>query len=218
MQYRDLPKVVPILEQAFSRKKAPIVDFIAAQTGDPFKVLIATILSARTKDQTTTQVVKKLFNTVTDLASIRTISQKRLETLCHPVGFFRQKAKHIKQLPDVLETRFGGKIPRSLDELCQLPGVGRKTANLVMAVAFDQDAICVDVHVHRISNRFGLLATATPLETEMTLRKELPRNFWKCWNSLLVGFGQTQCTPTRPFCTTCPVAAYCIKANVKNPR
>jgi endonuclease III len=112
-------------------------------------------------------------------------------------------------LPDVLQKEFDGKIPDTIDGLCKLPGVGRKTANLVVTVAFNKYGICVDVHVHRISNRLGLLQTKTPLETEMKLREILPKRYWKSWNSYLVSFGQTRCRPVSPQCTDCPVKPYC---------
>ena len=132
-----------------------------------------------------------------------------LAALVHPVGFFRQKAAAIKKIPDVLDAKFGGRIPETVEELCELPGVGRKTANLVVAVAFKKPAICVDVHVHRIMNRLGLLKTKDPLETEMALRKILPVRYWKTWNSHLVSFGQTRCFPRNPNCAGCPIRPFC---------
>jgi endonuclease III len=137
------------------------------------------------------------------------LSEKAIEKLIFPVGFYHDKARHLKALPKVLKERFGGVLPNTVEELCELPGVGRKTANLTVAVGFDLPAICVDVHVHRICNRLGLIKTKTPLETEMTLRRILPVRYWKTWNSHLVSFGQTRCAPLRPKCGGCPISRYC---------
>jgi endonuclease III len=205
----DIPTVNRKLKEAYHRVKAPIVDLLAIQTRDPFRVLLATILSARTKDACTAAACERLFKVVTTPDDLRRISQDELEKLIYPVGFYRNKAQHLKALPDVLEQKFGGVLPDTVEELCELPGVGRKTANLVVAQGFGKPAICVDVHVHRITNRLGLVQTKTPLETEMALRQILPTRYWITWNSYLVAFGQTRCTPRNPRCDGCPIAAYC---------
>jgi len=194
------------------------VEFVHAQTRDPFKVLVATILSARTKDGTTTAAVGRLFPVVGGVDALRRVKRARLEKLIFPVGFYRTKAKHLKQLPDALDREFGGRIPHTVEDLCRLPGVGRKTANLVVAVAFNRPAICVDVHVHRICNRLGLLATKTPFETEMTLRRILPRRFWIAWNAHLVSYGQTICSPASPRCSRCVIVKYCARIGVSRSR
>jgi endonuclease III len=137
------------------------------------------------------------------------LTVREIEKLIYPVGFFHDKARHLKELPKVLKEKFGGVLPNTVEALCELPGVGRKTANLTVAVGFDLPAICVDVHVHRICNRLGLVHTKTPFETEMALRRILPQKYWKTWNSHLVSFGQTRCGPLRPKCEGCPIAAYC---------
>ncbi len=214
MTIDDIPAVHKALKREYDKHDAPIIEFIQAQTGSPFKVLIATILSARTKDETTTQAVRKLFKVVQCPDDLRHVSLAELEKLIHPVGFFRVKAKHLKKLPDVLDREFDGHIPDTIDELCRLPGVGRKTANLVVTVAFDKHGICVDVHVHRITNRLGLIQTQTPLETEMRLREILPKRYWKSWNRQLVSFGQTLCRPIRPQCARCPIADFCSRVGV----
>jgi len=214
MEIEDIPAVNRVLKREYKKHKAPIVDFIKVQTEDPFKILVATILSARTKDEMTSEVCRRLFKTVGTLNALRNVSAKRLEKLIFPVGFFRTKAKHLSQLPAALDQRFGGKIPQTVEELCELPGVGRKTANLVVAQAFNKPAICVDVHVHRICNRLGLLVTKTPLETEMALREILPERYWITWNSFLVSFGQTRCKPVRPKCSNCPIHGYCERVGV----
>ena len=209
MKVEDIPAVNRILKKEYQAHNAPIIELIQAQTNSPFKVLVGTILSARTKDETTAAAVRKLFKKVNTPADLGKLSEQQIEELIFPVGFYHVKAKHLKQLPDVLNREFGGKIPNTIEGLCKLPGVGRKTANLVVTVAFDKYGICVDVHVHRICNRLGLLQTKTPLETEIKLREILPRRYWKGWNSYLVSFGQTRCRPVRPQCHGCPIAKYC---------
>ena len=199
------------LKAEFAAHPAPIIELIEAQTHDPFRVLVGTILSSRTKDACTAGAVKRLFaaggGTPEGLARI---SVAALEKLIYPVGFYRAKAVHLSRLPVVLKEKFAGVLPKTVEELCELPGVGRKTANLVVAVGFDLPAICVDTHVHRISNNLRLVNTATPFDTEMALRKVLPQKYWKTWNSHLVSFGQTRCDPVRPKCAGCPIARYCF--------
>lgn len=223
MTIKDIAKVNSALKREFAAHAAPIIELIEAQTHDPFCVLIGTILSARTKDACTAGAVKRLFDKVGVKAVIekgekvtemfcrflREIPVEELAELIYPVGFYRDKARHLKALPEVLERRFGGRLPKTVEELCELPGVGRKTANLTVAVGFDLPAICVDVHVHRICNWLGLVKTAKPVETEMALRKILPIKYWKTWNSYLVSFGQTRCDPVRPKCEGCAIAKYC---------
>ena len=212
MKIPDLKTVVPLLKKEFESRRAPIMDLVAAQTSDPFAVLLGTILSARTKDACTAAAIARLLKVAPDPKSLSKLSVEEIEKLIFPVGFFHVKARHLKELPDVLERRFGGRLPDTVEELCELPGVGRKTANLVVAIGFKKPAICVDVHVHRISNRFGLLKTATPLETEMKLREILPAEYWTVWNSYIVAFGQNRCHPRNPKCDGCPVRAWCDAA------
>lgn len=210
----DIPSVNRILKKEYARRRAPIVEFIAVQTGSPFKILLSTILSARTKDETTTQVCSRLFRKVETIRDLEKISLPDLEKLIFPTGFYRTKARHLKALPGVLKDRFNGQIPDSIEELCELPGVGRKTANLVRAVAFNKPAVCVDVHVHRICNRLGLLKTSTPFETEMKLRCILPEKYWITWNAFLVSYGQTVCRPVSPKCGECSIFQFCSRTGV----
>ncbi len=213
MNISDIPKVNRLLKREFKAHSAPIIELIEAQTHDPFSVLVGTILSARTKDACTAGAVRRLFakakGDVFAPEDLERLSVKEIEKLIFPVGFYHDKARHLKALPKVLKEKFGGILPNTVEELCELPGVGRKTANLTVAVGFDLPAICVDVHVHRICNRLGLIKTKTPLETEMTLRRILPVRYWKTWNSHLVSFGQTRCAPLRPNCTDCPIRNFC---------
>jgi endonuclease III len=214
MRRDDLPRVSRLLRREYESHRAPVVDFVKAQTDDPFKILVSTILSARTKDETTADVCDRLFKVVDMPHDLDRLTHPELEKLIYPIGFYHTKAKHLKQLPEAMDRLFAGRVPGTIEELVQLPGVGRKTANLVMTQAFDKHAICVDVHVHRISNRFGLLRTKDPHETEMKLRQILPRRYWKTWNSYLVSFGQTVCRPVSPKCGECVIRNSCSRVGV----
>lgn len=210
----NIDSALETVEKAIKNKPVPIVDLIAVQTEDPYKVLVATILSARTKDETTAVAADKLFKKAPDIDSLAKLSIKQLEKLIFPVGFFRNKAGYLYKLPAALE-KFNKIVPDTIEELITLPGVGRKTANLVVAVAFKKPAICVDTHVHRIMNIWKYVSTSTPLETEMALRKKLPEKHWISVNSILVAFGQSICRPVSPHCDACPLTATCPKLNVK---
>lgn len=210
----DIDIVLQKLKEYTERVHTPIVDLLKIQTNDPFKILIGTILSARTKDDTTAKVLEKLFSKVQKIEDLDNLELQEIETLIYPVGFYHQKAKYLKLLPEVLKDKFDNKIPKTLDELIQLPGVGRKTANLVLILAFDKDAMCVDIHVHRISNRLGYIETKNPTESERALREKLPLKYWKVYNSILVAFGQNLCKPINPKCNDCPVNEFCQKIGV----
>ncbi|MDD3534696.1 MAG: endonuclease III [Candidatus Cloacimonetes bacterium] len=209
MTNKDIDIVMQRLGEHFLQVQTPIVDLIQATTNDPFRVLVSTILSARTKDETTAAAVTRLFNRIETPQQLAKLSYDEINNLIFPVGFHNTKAKHLKELPAVLEREFGGEVPSEIDDLLKLPGVGRKTANLVRAVAFSLPAICVDVHVHRICNRWGYIHTSTPLESEMALRKILPEKHWLKINSYVVAFGQNLCTPRKPKCEICPIYQYC---------
>jgi len=214
MTLKDIAVVDKALKREFKSHSAPVIELIKAQTDDPFCVLVATILSSRTKDACTAGAVKRLFSTARGSAftilDLEALSEKEIEKLIYPVGFYHVKAKHLKELPSALKTKFRGIVPSTVEELCELPGVGRKTANLTVAVGFNLPAICVDVHVHRICNNLKIVKTKSPLETEMKLREILPVKYWKTWNSHLVSFGQTRCDPVHPKCDGCPIAKFCF--------
>ena len=210
----NIDAIYEILGRLFHTYPAPVVDLVEAQTNDPFKILVATILSARTNDKTTTKVVAEMFKTINTPDDLVGLSTKEIEELIYPVGFYHNKAIHLQKLPAVMKKEFDGKVPDEIDDLLKLPGVGRKTANLVRTVAFKKPAVCVDVHVHRISNRFGYVVTKNPLETEMALRKVLPIDYWIHYNSYVVAFGQNHCTPRNPKCDTCPIYEYCNRVGV----
>jgi len=188
------------------------------ETKDPFRVLISCLLSLRTKDNVTLKASKKLFSVAKTPEELLKLSTKKIEELIYPVGFYRVKAKRIKEISKILIEQFGGKVPDSLDELLTLPGVGRKTANIVITQGFNKYGIAVDTHVHRVSNRLGFVKTKTPEETEIELRKIIPKKYWIEFNDLFVSFGQNICTPISPKCSICPINKYCNKVGVKTHR
>jgi endonuclease III len=171
------------------------------------------MLSARTLDLTTAVAAARLFEKAPDIASLARLPLAEIQKLIYPVGFYRTKAMHLQELPGAL-ARFDGRIPDTLDDLLTLPGVGRKTANLVLSVAFDQPAICVDTHVHRIVNIWGYVRTKTPLDTELALRQKLPQRHWQSINSVLVAFGQGTCRPIAPHCDCCVINHLCPRLGV----
>jgi endonuclease III len=191
---------------------------LAGETGQPFRVLIACLLSLRTQDATTAPAAERLFALADTPQAMLELTAKRIERAIYPVGFYRTKARVILDLCRDLIDRFDGRVPDDIDSLLTLKGVGRKTANLVVTLGFAKPGICVDTHVHRISNRWGYVRTKTPDATEMALRGKLPRRYWIGYNDLLVTFGQNVCAPVSPKCSACPVATLCPRIGVKTAR
>jgi len=187
---------------------------VAAERRDPFRVLIACLLSLRTKDETTGPAAARLFALADTPEAMRRLPAKRIERAIFPVGFYRTKARVLLGVCRDLLERFGGLVPDDIDRLLTLKGVGRKTANLVVTQGFNKPGICVDIHVHRISNRLGYVKTKNPTETETALRKRLPRRYWIGYNDLLVSFGQNICHPVSPRCSECPVRPRCARVGV----
>jgi endonuclease-3 len=185
---------------------------------DPFKVLISCILSLRTQDSTTGSASERLFKLASDTKTMSRLPVKEIEKAIYPVGFYRVKAKRIKEISRVLLKNYNSKVPDNLDKLLKLKGVGRKTANLVITLGYRKPGICVDTHVHRITNRWGYVKTKTPEETEFALRKKLPKKYWLKINGLLVAFGQGICRPISPLCSQCTINSFCDKAGVKTHR
>ena len=183
-------------------------DLHDAETG-PFSILIGTILSARTKDEATTKAVKKLFSIYKNPKQLSKARVKDVEKIIKSIGFFHVKSKRIIEVAEIIDKKYKGKVPDDLDTLVQLPGVGRKTANCVLVYAFDKPAIPVDIHVHRISNRLGLVETKTPEETEMELMEKIPRKFWLEINDTFVMYGQNICKPITPMCDVCKIKKSC---------
>lgn len=176
---------------------------------DPFKILIGTILSARTRDENTTKVIKKLFARFRTPQDIASADIEEIKKLIHSIGFYNVKAERIKQVSQIIVSRFGGRVPNDLDSLLELPGVGRKTANCVLVYAFNKPAIPVDVHVHRISNRLGLVNTKTVKQTEIELNRIVNRQLWTSVNNTFVMYGQNVCLPIRPLCEICDLKGIC---------
>lgn len=197
----------------------PAATSIVKQYGkNPFLVLISCILSLRTKDSVSLPASIRLFEHAQTPKDILALPASTIEQLIYPVGFYRQKTKQIHALCTMLLKQFDGIVPNTEAELLSLPGVGRKTTNLVLSVGFGIPAICVDTHVHRISNRLGIINTSTPEETETALKELLPRTYWSEYNSLMVMWGQNICVPISPFCSKCPLFGVCERRGVKSYR
>lgn len=215
---KEITKIIQTLEKFTLQYRPPMSERADAHYKDPFKTLVATMLSARTKDEVTEKAVERLFSKAGGWKDIEKMPLREIEKLILPVNFYRTKARHLKELTKQIGERFGGKVPKTLEELVTLLGVGRKTANIVLCVSFGKKAIGVDTHVHRIMNRLGYVKTAAPEETEMELRRKLPGKLWRKINYNLVLFGQNICTPISPFCSRCPVREFCRRVGVEKSR
>lgn len=209
MEIKEIKLIYSILDKEVKKFDLPFAESVHEKYKDPFFVLVATILSARTLDKTTAVVCKRLFKEVKGINNLEKIPAGKLEKLLYPVGFYKTKAKHLKELPKVVKEKFAGKVPEEIEGLLELPGVGRKTANLVVSVAFGKPGICVDTHVHRITNILGIVKTKTPLETEMALREILPKELWSKTNYVFVLLGQNVCFSRKPNCVVCPIRKNC---------
>ncbi len=217
MKNDDIHKVVEILEEEVKRWKVPSVTQISV-TGDPYRILISTVISLRTKDEVTSEASKRLFQAASNPYNMIKLTAKEIADLIYPAGFYRIKAENIKKISKILVDRYRGKVPDSIDELLKLPGVGRKTANLVVTLGFGKPGICVDTHVHRIFNRLGYVNTKTPDKTELELRSKLPPEYWIRINDLMVTYGQNICTPVSPHCSKCRLAKFCDRVGVEKHR
>jgi endonuclease-3 len=197
----------------------PAVTTVAASyKQDPWAVLASTILSLRTKDEVTFKTSQALLEKAPTPAALLALNVEEIERLAYPAGFYRTKAANLLNIAAIIESRYGGAVPADMDALLAMPGVGRKTANLVLTEAFDMDGICVDIHVHRINNRAGWVKTQSPEQTEMRLRDILPRPYWKRINDLLVQYGQRICRPVSPFCSKCIIKEHCERNGVEKSR
>jgi endonuclease-3 len=210
----DIRKIIKTLRKEVRQFEVPIVTEISRRRRDPFEVLVATILSLRTKDQVTREAARRLLERARTPKAIIAMKEQEIARLIFPVGFYKTKAQNLKKISEDLMEKFGGEVPDDLDELLKLKGVGRKTANLVVTLAFGKPGICVDTHVHRVSNRLGYVATKDPEATEMALREKLPREYWIEYNDLLVTWGQNICRPISPFCSKCAIRPYCRQVGV----
>jgi endonuclease-3 len=214
MKERDIHSAIEILRREVPKWNTPIVTLMAETYESPFRVLISCVLSLRTQDATTAKASHRLFALADSPQAMVRLTAKRIEKLIFPVGFYKTKAKNILEICRTLIDRYGGNVPSEIDELLKLKGVGRKTANLVVTLGYGKPGICVDTHVHRISNRWGYVKTATPEKTEFALRARLPKRYWIEYNDLLVTFGQHLCRPISPMCSQCPIARYCDRVGV----
>jgi endonuclease-3 len=214
MSLRNLKKIIAQLRIYYRHFQIPSVTKVSRKYNGPFFVLISCVLSLRTKDKITSEASARLFKIARNPNELSKIPIKKLEKIIYPVGFYRTKAKNIKIIAAELIGRFHGQVPDNLEDLLTLKGVGRKTANLVLTLGFSKLGICVDTHVHRISNRLGFVKTKKPNETEMALRKILPKKFWIEYNDLLVAFGQNICKPISPLCSSCKICKHCPKIGV----
>lgn len=218
MKDEKIGEVVRALRKSIQGWELPIVTYLAEKRESPYTILISTILSLRTKDEVTAEASSRLFRLADTPADMLRLSEATIAKTIYPVGFYRRKAATILDVSRALRERFGGRVPDSIEELLTLNGVGRKTANLVVSLGYGKPGICVDTHVHRISNRLGYVRTKTPDETENALRKKLPRKYWIEYNTLMVAFGRNVCRPTSPLCSVCPVSSLCDRVGVLRSR
>jgi endonuclease-3 len=191
---------------------------LAAERHDPYEVLVGTLISLRTRDEVTIVAARRLLALAPDPARLERLASRKIERAIYPAGFYRTKARTLRRVAHLLNVVHGGKVPGTMEELLALPGVGRKTANLVLLLGHGIPALCVDTHVHRISNRLGFVRTKTPEKTEAALRERLPQDLWWSYNELLVSYGKTVCTPLSPRCSICPAAVDCPRVAVARSR
>lgn len=214
MTDRQIHQAVRILRREVPKWNTPVVTLMAETYESPFRVLISCILSLRTQDATTAKASHRLFAVADSPQAMAKLPAQKIEKLIYPVGFYKTKARQIVEICRTIINRHAGKVPDEIDDLLTFKGVGRKTANLVVTLGYNKPGICVDTHVHRISNRWGYIKTATPEKTEIALRAKLPKEYWIEYNNLLVNFGQHLCRPISPLCSECPVKKYCRQIGV----
>ena len=218
MKDSDIDELIRRLKSKVLSLQEPVVSEIARVKRDPYKILISCLISLRTKDEVTREASKRLFELADDPQKMLSLTPETIEKAIYPAGFYHNKARIILDVSKKLVEEYDSHVPDTIDELLKFNGVGRKTANLVVTVGFEKPGICVDTHVHRISNRLGYVKTKTPEETEMRLRKKLPGKYWIEFNDLLVTWGQNICKPISPICSQCSVFDLCIRKRVNNYR
>jgi endonuclease-3 len=218
MTIENFIKAWPILKKQVKGLRVPYLETFASRRRDPFQILISCILSLRTQDKTTEAASERLFKLTDTPEAMSRLSPKTIEKAIYPVGFYRVKARQIINISRELVERYNSKVPDTIEELLTLKGVGRKTANLVITVGYNKYGICVDTHVHRITNRWGLVQTKNPNETELGLRETFPRRYWRELNGILVAFGQGICKPISPFCSICKINPFCDKSGILKHR
>jgi endonuclease-3 len=218
MTLKEFIKTWPLLTQQLRSLRVPWVDGMSSGDRDPFKILISCILSLRTQDKTTGEASQRLFRMAQTPEALSKLAVEKIQEAIYPVGFYRVKARRIKDLGEKIMQKYQGMVPNTIEELLTLKGVGRKTANLVVTLGYDKPGICVDTHVHRITNRWGLIKTQNPAQTEFALREILPVRYWKKLNGYLVAFGQGVCKPISPLCSRCKISAFCSRVGVSRSR
>lgn len=218
MKDSEIHSAIKILRAATRAWRTPYVTELSQHSRDPFRVLISTMLSLRTKDAVTEVASQKLFALADTPAAMLKLTPRQIEKAIYPAGFYHTKALNILRVCRELITKHHGNVPDEIEPLIELPGVGRKTANLVVTLGFGKSGICVDTHVHRITNRWGYVKTKTPEQTEMALREKLPPAYWIEINDELVALGQNICHPTSPKCSLCPISQYCDRVGVTRSR
>jgi len=209
-------KILHEMEKEALKRKAPVLT-MKVHVDTPFKALVFVLLSSRTKDETTAEVTKRLFSIADTPEGILKLPLKELESLIHPVGFYKVKARKLKELAGLLAKDYSSRVPSTFEELIKLPGIGRKGANVILSQVYGRPVIAVDTHVHRIANRLGVVNTNSPIETERELGKIIPDNLKSRVNKVFVAFGQVLCTPINPKCGECPLSDFCPKIGVENP-
>ncbi len=210
-------QLMDILEKISAPWPAPAITAVSANGATPFRILVATLISLRTRDSVTAAACRKLFQKATTPQQMIHLGNHTIEQLIHPASFSPTKGKRVVAISHILLEKYNGEVPDTMDDLLSLPGVGRKTANLVLVEAFDKVGLCVDTHVHRVSNRLGMTSTQTAEQTEKALRNTLPQKFWKPYSEILVMFGQRICKPRSPRCPECPVSFLCSTWSRQNP-
>ncbi len=219
MHQDKIHAAIQIVKREIRQWQKPVVGVVARESNrDPFLILISCLLSLRTKDKTTSEASDRLFALAHTPTTMLKLRLRKIERAIYPVGFYRTKAKWIHQICRRLLDVYGGTVPDSIDELVTLSGVGRKTANLVVTIGYGKPGICVDIHVHRISNRWGYIKTKTPEQSEQALRHKLPKQYWIAFNDLLVPYGQNLCQPVSPFCSQCKLTEFCDRVEVTRSR
>lgn len=216
---KQISSIISTLQSATKKYQLPLVDLIVKEFGhDPFLILISCLLSLRAKDIVTIHVCKDLFAIAKTPEEILDLHKEELEKIIFRTGFYKNKARTLKWVSKEILERFKGRVPKTKEELLSIKGVGEKTANLVLGMAYNIPAICVDTHVHRISNRLGIIKTKDVIQTERALEKVIPKENWVEWNKLLVIWGQNVCVPISPFCSKCEINPFCEKVGVKKSR
>jgi endonuclease-3 len=213
-----IAKIISILDKEFERWDVPVIKLKNIRGDEPYKILISTIISLRTRDEVTIDASKRLFKLLDKPFDVKSVSVEQIENAIYPAGFYRRKARQIKDISNMILSKYKGVVPDNIDELLKFEGIGRKSANLILSEGYGQNYICVDTHVHRISNRLGIINTKDVYESEIELGKVLPEKYYRKYNYILVGFGQKICKPISPFCSVCPVKKLCDRVGVDSSR